>query len=157
MKLVEKRKSIRKYRSEPIPEEHIKQMLEAARQAPSGGNRQPWHFTIVHDKETIKELAGKQQWAATAPVIIVGIINKNIPSGAYELNMGIAFEHLILAATDLDLGTCWMGLMGRKEEILKILELPSGFEAIVQTPVGYPAETQLNKDRRPLMDITSWI
>ena len=81
--LIRKRQSIRRYKETPVPKELIIEILEAARIAPSGGNRQPWHFIVVQDKETIKKLAGRQEWAATAPVIILGLVDKRQQASYY--------------------------------------------------------------------------
>jgi nitroreductase len=70
--VVEKRRSIRKYKDTPVPKEKIFKILEAARIAPSAGHRQPWHFIVVENKETITKLA-KNEWAAQVPVMIVGL------------------------------------------------------------------------------------
>jgi len=137
--LIRKRQSIRKYKQTPVPKDMIIQILEAARIAPSGGNRQPWHFIVVQNKETIKKLAGRQEWAATAPVMILGLVDKRQQASYYYNDMGVAFEHIILKATDLGLGTCWMGMMRRSDEANKLLDIPEELEVIIQTPVGYPA------------------
>ncbi len=68
-KVIETRRSIRKYKGTPVPRDKIMAILEAARIAPSASHRQPWHFIVVEDGETIKKLA-KQDWAATAPAAI---------------------------------------------------------------------------------------
>ena len=114
--LIEKRKSIRRYKPDLVPDDSILKVLEAARLAPSGGNRQPWHFIVVKDKETKRELAGDREWATGAPAIIVGLVNRRIQESYYYNDRGIAFEHLVLAAAD-------MSLMRRNEEAKQLLEV----------------------------------
>jgi len=92
--VLEKRRSIRKYKDTPVPKEKILQILEAARIAPSASHRQPWHFIVVEDKETIKKLA-KSEWAAGAPVMIVGLADLEASPGWCINDLGVAFEHLV--------------------------------------------------------------
>ncbi|MBW1857461.1 MAG: nitroreductase family protein [Deltaproteobacteria bacterium] len=155
-KVLRKRRSIRSYKDTPVNKELIIKVLEAARIAPSGGNRQPWHFIVVQNKETIKKLAGRQEWAATAPVMILGLVDKRQQASYYYNDMGVAFEHIILKATDLGLGTCWMGMMRRSDEANKLLDIPEELEVIIQTPVGYPDETPNRRGRKTLEEIVSW-
>ena len=145
MDLVKKRRSIRKYKSNPVSDEDLKTMLEAARLAPSWGNRQCWQYIIVRDqsiKMKLAEAGGK--WIAKAPVIIVACMDPK--ASGYKPNMdyfmldiGISFEHLILAATNLGLGTCWIG--GFDKEIARqALGVPNEIRVVAYTPVGYPDE-----------------
>jgi len=97
--VLEKRRSIRKYKDTPVPKEKILQMLEAARIAPSAGHRQPWHFIVVENKDIIKKLA-KQEWAAEAPVMIVGLADQAASPGWCINDLGIAFEHIVLDGAD---------------------------------------------------------
>jgi len=154
--VIKKRQSIRKYRPDPIPKEMIREILEAARIAPSGGNRQPWYFIVVQDKENIAKLAGRQQWAAEAPVMILGLVDKRQRASFYYNDLGIAFEHIVLKATDLGLGTCWMGMSRRSDEARELLGVPEELEVIIQTPLGYPAETPERRGRKTLEEIVSW-
>jgi nitroreductase len=71
--VIEGRRSIRKYKTDPVPDELLIKVLESARLAPSAANRQPWHFIVVQDRETKEKLAARQKWAADAPVLIVGL------------------------------------------------------------------------------------
>jgi len=149
------RRSIRKYKSTPVPKEKIVQILEAARIAPSAGHRQPWHFIVVEDKENIKKLA-KSDWAAKAPVMIVGLADQEASPGWCLNDLGIAFEHIILAATNLGLGTCWMGQSNREDLVKDLLDIPDRFRVIALTPLGEPDETPSPKDRKSLDKIVSW-
>ena len=152
--VLEKRRSIRKYKDTPVPKEKILQILEAARIAPSAGHRQPWHFIVVENKETIKKLA-KQEWAE-APVMIVGLADQAASPGWCINDLGIAFEHIVLAATNLGLGTCWMGQTGREELVKSLLDIPDNFKVIAVIPLGVPDETPAPKERKSLDTIVSW-
>ena len=153
--VVEKRRSIRRYKSTPVPKEKILRVLEAARVAPSAGHRQPWHFIVVEDKETIRKLA-KSEWAAEAPVMIVGLADEPASPGWCLNDLGIALEHIVLAATNLGLGTCWMGQTGREEMIKSLLGIPDNFKVVAVVPMGVPDETPSPKERKSLDAIVSW-
>jgi nitroreductase len=154
-KVIEKRRSIRKYKNKPIPKETILEILEAARNAPSAAHRQPWHFIVVEDKNKIEKLA-KQAWAADAPVMIVGLADQEASPGWCLNDLGIAFEHLVLAATNLGLGTCWMGQSNREELVRDILDIPEKYKVVALTPLGESDETPSPKERKSLEDIVSW-
>ena len=150
-----KRRSIRKYKEAPIPREKILKILEAARVAPSASNKQPWHFIVVENKETIKQLA-KSEWAAKAPLMIVGLADQEASPNWCSNDLGIAFEHIALTATDLDLGGCWMGQTGREDLIRKLLDIPEKLRPVAVMPIGVPDETPAPKERKSLNEIVSW-
>ena len=164
--VIRTRRSVRSYKNKPILEEVLNRVLETARIAPSGSNRQPWKFILVKD-EALKQkmiLACKNQtFVAEAPVIVVAC-GKKIPSnrGGYmgEMSMlvdvSIAFTHLILAARAEGLGTCWIGAFNNNE-IKRLLEVPNGYEVIAVTPLGYPPEGVFTepRNRKNLDEIVS--
>jgi nitroreductase len=155
MNVVKTRRSIRKYKPDPVPENILSQILEAARLAPSAGGHQPWHFIVVKDQKTKKEL-GILSWASDAPVVIVGCVDANVSSRFFTVDFAIAFEHIVLAATNFGLGTCWMGKLGIDETIKSVLGIPEHIKVIAVTALGYPAETPGPKDRKPLSDIVHY-
>jgi len=152
MDVVRKRRSIRRYRPDPVPDEVLNQVLEAARLAPSAGNRQPWHFIVVKDPATKKIISER---AAEAPVVIVGCTDTEVSARFHVVDLSIAFENLVLAATNFGLGTCWMG--ARAEENIKAaLGIPKHIAVVVVTPLGYPAETPGPKERKSLSEIVHY-
>lgn len=153
--VIEKRRSIRKYKNTPVPREKILKILEAARIAPSAGHRQPWHFIVVENNDTIKKLA-KQEWAAAAPVMIVGLADQEASPGWCINDLGVAFEHIVLAATDLGLGTCWMGQSNREDLVKSLLDIPDNFKVVALTTLGVSDETPGPKERKSLDSIVSW-
>ncbi|MFB0543956.1 MAG: nitroreductase family protein [Candidatus Bathyarchaeia archaeon] len=155
MDVVRKRRSIRKYKKDPVPKKMILEVMEAARLAPSAGNRQPWHFVVVTDPETKNKL-GLSPWAAEAPVVIVGCGDSQASSSWYGHDLMIAFEHLVLAAANLGLGTCWMGRMGRDETIKMALGIPEHVKVIAVTPLGYPDEEPGPRERKSLEEFVHW-
>jgi nitroreductase len=153
--VLETRRSIRKYKDTPVSKEKILKILEAARIAPSASHRQPWHFIVVEDREKIKKLA-KSEWAANAPVMIVGLADKEASPNWCINDLGIAFEHIILAATNLGLGTCWMGQSNREDLVKNLLDIPDNFKVVALTPIGEPDESPSPKERKSLAEIVSW-
>ena len=153
IEVVKKRRSIRRYKSDPVPEDLLSQILEAARLAPSAGNRQPWHFIIVRDEDKKKKL-GIPSWAYEAPIVIVGCADTETRGEPTCLvDVAIAFEHIVLAAANFGLGTCWIGRLSRDEAIKETLEIPGHIRVIAVTPLGYPDETPSPKPRKALSEI----
>jgi nitroreductase len=144
MDVVRRRRSIRKYKAEKVPDEKLANILEATRLAPSGSNRQPWKFIVVRDREKKAKLAeacNKQLWISDADIAVVGcwLPMAGIDEMRLRRDVTIALEHLVLAATNEGLGACWVGAFNA-ESIKSILGIPEdvGINAIV--PIGYPAE-----------------
>jgi nitroreductase len=150
-KVVEKRRSIRRYKPDPVPDDLIEKILESARVAPSASNHQPYHFIIVKDAEKKKALR-LREWAAEAPVIIVGCTDPSLSPTWHLVDFAIAFEHIILAATNLGLGTCWQGRL-ENETIKKILNIPDTIRVVAVTCLGYPAEKPEPKERKALSEM----
>jgi len=154
--VAKKRRSIRKYKADPVPGESIVKVFEAARLAPSAANRQPWHFIVVQNEETKAKLVGNQSWAANAPVVIVGVADPEASPNWHYNDLAIAFEHVVLAATNIGLGTCWMGQMFRDAEIKKLLGIPDRLKVVAITPLGLQDEEPAPKARKNLNEIVSW-
>ena len=158
MAVIKKRKSTRSYKNENVDEEKVKQMLEAARLAPSWANKQCWNYVIVTDKEKIQKLAAGiiNSWMKNANLVIVACADPK-KSGSkngmeyYLVDVAISMEHLVLAATNLGLGTCWIG--GFNEiNVKKILNIPEEIKVVAMTPVGYPSDEGLrNKLARKII------
>jgi len=152
--LIRSRRSCRAYRSDPVPRDYLERMLEAARWAPSACNRQPWRFAVVTRSETRAAIAARgllpglsAGWVAEAPVLIVmgmcrSVVTHRIAplvSGVdYPLiDLGIAGEHLVLQATELGLGTCWIGWI-RPGVIRKLVGWPVSIQPAIVFTVGWP-------------------
>ncbi len=163
---IEKRRSIRKFKPNPIPKEALKRILEAGRLAPSGGNRQPWRFIIARKPETKKALAAaanNQMFIADAGAVIVALGDpKASPTKLpYTLSATriphrqdpmIAIEHMVLAATALGYGTCWIGAFN-EEEVKKILKIPEDMAVIALLPIGVPDESPPPKPRKAFSEL----
>lgn len=162
--LIETRCSIRAYRAQPVPEASIRRILEAARQAPSACNRQPWHFFVVRDAETRRQLFPyeRQAWIAAAPVVLVAC---SLPDAAWvraqdgknhaDIDIAIAMEHVMLAATAEGLGACWICAFD-PEVFRQALRLPDAMTPVAATPLGYAAGAGRPHDRKTLDEIITW-
>ena len=155
MEAISRRRSIRKYRPDPVPQELVDYVLEAARLAPSWANTQCWKFVVVTDAE-VKQRLGEagNAWTAQAPVIIAACADPTKPATKrdqpyYLLDIGIAMEHLVLAATERGLGTCWVGAFD-EQKAREALGVPEGIRVVATTPLGFPAESPEPRPRKSL-------
>jgi nitroreductase len=149
------RKSIRKFRLKSIPDEKLEMILEAGRLAPSASNRQPWRFVVVKDPErrrTIAKAADNQMFIADASVIVVALGDPEASPRWFRQDIMIAVEHMVLAATALGYGTCWIGAFN-EEEVKRLLRVPEELKVIALLPIGFPDETPAPRERKPLKEI----
>jgi len=154
------RYSVRSYKPNPINENELQTVLEAARLAPTAANRQPFQLIVIHTegkKDQLQRIYDRD-WFTQAPIIIcaVGLPDVGWKRGdnvSYTyVDVAIAMDHLILAAAELNLGTCWIAAFN-PDEARKVLGLPPEAEPIVFTPLGYPADQPKTKVRKPLDEI----
>jgi len=203
---IQQRRSIRSYRSDPVPQEMILQMLEAARVAPSGSNRQPWRFLVVTDpeeKRRLRQICLDQAFIEEAPVVFVACADLNAYTQASSrkrtqefidfgvqlsgrfaealaqfddpafrkttesipdpdpqtvvapatANTYIAVEHLVLTATALGLGSCWVGAITQHTAVKALLGIPDNAVVVALVTVGYAASVPPPRPRLPLEDI----
>jgi nitroreductase len=162
--VVGERRSIRKYKSDPVPAELLGQVLDAARLAPSWHNLQCWRFLVLsdaHKKEAMlsafpDDNPGKKS-LRQAPMVIVVCADPQ-ESGCeegkdyYLADTAIAFEHLCLAAQAVGLGTCWIGWF-REGELKKNLGIPDKYRVVGVTPLGYPDQAPNPRPRKSIEEI----
>ena len=168
LQLAAARKSIRSYLDTPVPDEMIKQLLEAARLAPSAGNLQAWHFYVIKSKEVQKQVFEKcypVQWIKKAPVLIVVAADRNKSSSRYmergaELyclqDTAAAIENILLCAKSIGLGSCWVGAFS-EEAMTEILHLKEDVRPIAILPIGYAAEEPASRGRESVENVTTWV
>ena len=161
------RRSIRAYTREEVSEEEVKQLIEAARSAPSAGNIQPWEFVIVRDPTIKRRLAAAaldQTFIEEAPVVIVVCANETKSGWGYGsrgINLyclqdtAAATQNMLLAAHALGLGTCWVGAF-REEEVRRVINTPRGVRPVAIVPVGHPAEKPMARSKRPIREIVHY-
>ena len=145
--VIKARSSVREYSDRPVEADTITAVLECARLAPSWANKQCWRFIVITNKDTIEYIAKSSiinRWLKTAPVLIVACADP-VESDShnsleyYTVDVSIAVDHLILAATDRGLGTCWVAGFN-EEKIKELLEIPKRIRIVALTPLGYPAD-----------------
>lgn len=159
---ISKRRSIRKYKNTEVEEDKLDKILESARIAPSAGNRQEWKFLVVKDQKTRDKLvdaANGQKFLGEAPVTIVAISTEServMPCGqfAYTVDLSIAVSFMILEATELGLGTCWLGAYS-EEEVKKVLDIPEEIRVPAIFTLGYADEDPEPRPRKQLSEIIS--
>ncbi len=161
--LIRSRYSVRAYRPDPVPDDLLMRVLEAGRLAPTAANRQPFRFIVIHTagrQEDLRRLYHRE-WFGQAPLII-GICA--VPGEAWVRRDGvnyafvdaaIAMDHIVLAAADASLGTCWVAAFD-PAVARQLLGLPDGVEPVAFTPLGYAADTPRPKERRPLADLVRY-
>ena len=163
MELARSRYSVRAYNSQAVEAENLEKVLEAARLAPTAANNQPIRFIVIHTAGREEELRRiyDRGWFVSAPIIICGC---GVIAEAYVGKAGrnsavvdvtIAMDHLILAATSLGLGTCWIGAFD-PQAAREILGLPKGIEPMIFTTLGYPADSPKPKERKNLEEIVRY-
>lgn len=156
--LAKRRYSVRAYSAKPVEDDKLQQVLEAARIAPTAHNLQPFQLIVIHTKGREAELRRiyGSPFFVQAPILICAC---SIPSQSWirrygkkycEVDVAIAMNHLILAAADLGLGTCWIANFD-PQVTREILRLPDEAEPIVFTPLGYP-DAQPRPKRRKSID-----
>lgn len=163
LQLARKRVSVRGYKPDPVPEDHLRAVLEAARLAPSACNRQPWHLMVLRDREGRRSLlhAYPRAWFVEAPVILIVCTE---PAAAWsradgkpyaDVDGAIVMDHITLCAADLGLGTCWIGAFD-PELVRRAMRLPPGIEPLAMTPLGWPADPGRPKTRKDLESLVHY-
>jgi nitroreductase len=175
LEVINSRKSIRRYQETPVEKETIEKLLEAAIRAPSAANRQCWRFVAVTDKEIIAGLTkfnmAFNAWLKDAPAVIVVCAD---PEESTDLNdlpyfmwdSALAMHNLVLAATDMGLGTCYLAAY-KEDKVKELLGIPENIRVVCMTPLGYPTEKRSvgekltkivtgSSKRKPLSEVAHW-
>ncbi len=163
LELAKKRYSVRAYKPDPVEDDKLQNVLEAARLAPTACNIQPFQFIVIHTKGKEAELRRiySASWFVQAPIVIAAC---GIPSESWrrrdgknycDIDVTIAMDHLILAATELGLGTCWIGAFN-PDAAREVLGLPDNVEPVAFTPLGYPADQSGYKSRKSLNEMVRY-
>jgi nitroreductase len=159
-KLIGARYSVRSYRSDPIPDPLLSKVLEAGRLAPTAANRQAFRIVVIHTagrEKELKRIYGRD-WFVQAPVVIAVCALtdrcwvRSDGKSYCEVDAAIVMDHLILAAADQGLGSCWIGAFDARAA-REVLGLPESVQPVAFTPLGYAADSPGEKRRRPLEDL----
>jgi nitroreductase len=175
---INKRRSIRRFKPDPVEDEKVEKVMEAARQAPSWANTQCWRFIVVRDVDTIHHLADTgfgvggphpnkaTEAMRTAPVAIVACAELGKAGCSYKeprepvtdkgdwfmFDTALAMQNMVLAATALGLGTVYVGAFD-SVAAEKVLGVPEGYKVVSMTPLGYPDEDPKPRPRKELAEI----
>jgi nitroreductase len=165
IELAEKRCSIRGFKPDPIPEEMLNEVLQAGNLAPTAKNLQPFHFVVVRSESALDGLARAYPapFLREAPVVVVicveparGWIRQRYDGKNYsEVDAALAIDHMTLAATDLGLGSCWIGAFD-PEMVSAVMGLPKEIEPLALLPLGYPNMDGLEKTRKSLDELVRY-
>ena len=162
--ILHNRKSTRSFHSTPVKKKDVTAIIEAARIAPSACNSQTWRFVTVIQKEIIRKICHEamrpvvpNKWLEQAPLVIVGCSQLDIVANRiggritgieyYQIDLGIAMEHMVLKATELGLGTCWIGWFN-ENRLKEILGIPKRIKVSALLAVGYPKDDCSRKRKR---------
>jgi nitroreductase len=155
LEAIRKRRSIRRYTGEPIPREDLETIVDAGRLAASGNNRQPWDFVVVTDREMIERLKVASWWMEKAGAIVALVLD---PSSRWWLEDGsAAVENMLIAATALGYGSCWLEgyTLPREEEFKALLGVPAEKRLLTLVPIGVPAESPA-PEKKSLAEVLHW-
>ena len=147
MELAQKRYSVRKYASLPVEQEKIEEILKAGNIAPTAKNIQPQRIYVLKSKEALEKLAKLTPMGFDAPIVLMIAYNQDeewknplqegIHSGVEDVS--IVATHIMLRATELGLGSCWVNYFPN-DETEKAFNLPNNEKVVLLMPIGYPAE-----------------
>ncbi len=155
LEAIRTRRSIRKYKTTPVPEDLIRQLLVAATSAPSAGNQQPWQFVVITDRAILADIPKIHAHAqmvkdAPAAILVCADLSFEKHPGFWVVDCSAAVENLLLAAHALGLGAVWTGVypvQKRMQEFCKAFNLPEHVQPHSLIVLGYPAEQPPSQDR----------
>ena len=166
-KVIHERESVRDYDpNKPVDKEILDQILEAGRIAPSANNRQPWFFLLISSDENLKKIKDcyDKEWYKNAPHVLVVVGDKSAAwvrkdgYNAIETDLTIAMDHLILAAENLGVGTCWIANFD-DYKLRETLQLTENQVVFAITPLGYPHDgyQKRKKIRKPFEEVVRYL
>jgi nitroreductase len=151
------RRTVREFKPDPVPEEVVYKILQAARWAPSSGNSQPWHFIVITDRnilDTIGRIATSGAFVGQAPLAIAIVMDS---ARRPDLDAGRALQQMELMAWSEGLGTCFVGMRQEEQQrqIKELLGVPETMELITVFPFGYRGEgtRRQGTPRKPMSEI----
>ncbi len=164
LELAKKRGSVRGYKTDPVEDEKLKKVLEAANLAPTAANKQPFNIVVVHTKGREDELKQvyNRDWFVQAPLLICicgapgqAWVRAQDGRNYCDVDVAIAMDHLVMEATDLGLGTCWIAAFD-PDAARRVLGLPPDVQPMVFTPLGYATSDPRPKKRKELSELVKY-
>jgi nitroreductase len=162
--LMHTRQSIRAYRPVPVGDALIQQVLQAGIAAPTACNLQPFYFIVKKGAEQVSSLRSvyDRGWFLRAPVVIAVCCDhsrewvRQADGKRYGfVDAAIAMDHMVLAATELGLATCWVAAFNASEAV-RVFNLPEHIEPVALTPLGYPAHQPERRPRKTVEEVVRW-
>ena len=155
LEAIRKRRSVRDYTGEPIPRGDLETIVDAGRLAASGHNNQPWDFIVVTERDMIQQLKVASLWMEKASAIIAVVVDPS--SRWWREDSSAAVENMLIAATALGYGSCW--LQGytepREVEFKALLDIPREKRLLTLVPIGVPVQWPTVK-KKPLDQVIHW-
>jgi nitroreductase len=149
--LILKRRTIRKFKQQELPEEVLKKLVNAARVAPQAANMQPLKYIVINDEKLLELIFATTSWAGyirpqgdpqegeKPAAYIVILVDTEIKKAGYDVDAGAAVENIILTALEAGIGSCWLGAIN-KDKIKEILSIPDKYIIHTMLALGYPLE-----------------
>jgi len=146
--------AVRRYQNKPVPPEVVRRIVEAGRLTGSAMNGQPWHFIVVEDRDTLRQLGGLARsgpYVAQAPLSIVVAVEKTRFAVS---DASRAMQSMVLTAWSEGVSSNWVGFMGL-DEVKPLLSIPDELDVLAIVPFGYPAQAvgKGKKQRKPLSEV----
>jgi len=155
LEAIRRRRSVRQYTGEAIPRADLETIVDAGRLAATGSNRQPWEFIVITDRAMIERLKVASLWMEKAGAIIAVVMD---PSSRWWLEDGsAAVENMLIAATALGYGSCWLEgyTLPLEEEFKALLGIPKDKRLLTLVPIGVPVSWP-TKAKKPLSEVLYW-
>lgn len=155
LEAIRKRRSVREYTGDPIPRDDLETIVDAGRLAASGHNNQPWDFVVVTDRDMIEQLKVASLWMEKAGAIIAVVMDPT--SRWWREDGSAAVENMLIAATALGYGSCWLQgyTMPREEEFKILLGIPREKRLLTLVPIGVPVHWP-TKEKKTLAEVIHW-
>lgn len=152
---IQTRRSVRAFTDQAIPREDLEAIVDAARLAPTGSNRQPWDFVVITDKQTIAEIAVAAEWIGQAQAIIAIVLDEFSP--VWRDDGCAAATTMLLKIVDLGYGATWVqgNIAAFEEQFKALLNVPADKHMPIMLPIGVPAESPV-KEKKSLEEIIHW-
>jgi nitroreductase len=155
MEALLRRRSIRKYTSDEVSDDHIEQLLQAGMAAPSAGNQQPWQFVVIKNKATLTNLVNVSPYAkmmneAAAAILVCGVLEDERHPGFWVQDCSAATENILIEVEEVGLGAVWLGIYpieNRMDYLRTALNIPREVLPFALIALGHPAESKPPADR----------
>lgn len=147
-----KRKSVRRFQEKPVSNEILKKLLNAARLAPSGGNRQPWKFIAVRKPKLIRTIKVFSEGLSGTPSLIIGMCTDDLKPNSI-MDIAMASQNIMIQCVELGLGSCAIASFN-KESVKKVLDVPDDVSLPLLLSIGYPEGEIRDRPKKELSEVS---